>query len=703
MKDKNSAAWFIAILIIILVGQWYIGRAVVESPGGVSPWPAVFLLAAGAMGLLLANEPRPDEDAQPETAAAPDETPIDSRDDNDMAASAAVVPAAAAPASPGAHALHALPPLPAGRRGTALIAVVALIGFVLWRIPLMARDANYWPVFLAWLAAILLFLTAVGQPGEGGAAHGRLRAREWLRDRRGLLLVVGALAALALALRVWRIGDIPFTLSGDEASQGLDALKFSAGEWRNPFTTGWLGVPTMSFIYNSLSLALTGPTIAGLRLPWALVGTATVIATFLLVRQLFHTGLAALTAFLVAVYHYHIHFSRLGSNQIADPFFMALALLFLYRGLDRGRRLDWALSGVVAGLAMYVYAGARLTPLVLAAVLGYLFLIAPRKFWAEHRGGVAVLAAAALITAAPMLQYAARFPDDFNARVNEVGIIQSGWLENEVAGGRSMASALFDQFQRAALAFNTYPDRTVWYGLTEPLLDPLFGAIFLMGMLYALAQLLNPPRGARVAPMVAWWWGGMILGGMLTEAPPSSQRLITLSVPAMFFIAYVLWDLVALGRRAWPGFPRRAALGGMALLFAFISLTTYFVEFTPQRIYGGANAELATTIAPQLNALKDDHSFFMVAPPAMYWGFATLPYLVPDAAAQDIEGPLTDPRTQGFAPSGRGLVYIVHPNRAAELDLLRAAFPNGEERAIVSGGVDGRMLGTLYVVPPGIH
>ncbi len=675
MKDKTAAAWFIVILILIIAGQWIIGRAVIESPGGVSPWPAVFLLIAAAMGLQLATEVRPDDPPQAESAADTDTDP----------------------GRPGPYVLHAFPPLPADRRGATFILIFLLLGFVLWRVPAMALDANYWPVFLAWLAAILLFLAAVRQPGEGGLS------RQWLRSRRGLLLGIGALAMLALLLRAWRIGDIPFTLNGDEASQGLDALKFSAGEWRNPFTTGWLGVPTMSFIYNSISLAWLGPTVAGLRLPWALVGAATVIATFLLVRQLFHTGLAALTAFFVAVYHYHIHFSRLGSNQIADPFFMALALLFLYRGLDRGRRLDWALSGVITGLALYFYAGARLTPLVLAAVLGYLFLIAPRKFWAEHRGGVAVLAVAALITAAPMLQYAARFPNDFNARVNEVGIIQSGWLETEVANGRPMTAVLFDQFQRAALAFNSWPDRTVWYGLTEPLLDPLFGAIFLMGLIYGLAQLLSPRVGARLAPMVAWWWGGMILGGMLTESPPSSQRLIGLSVPTMFFVAYVLWDLAALGRRAWPGFPRRVALGGMALLFAFISLTTYFVEFTPQRIYGGANAELATTIAPQLNALKGDHSFFMVGPPFMYWGFATLPFLVPDAAAQDIEQPLTDPRAEGFAPSGRGLVYIVHPTRAAELALLRTAFPNGEERVVLSGGVDGRVLGTLYIVPPGIH
>ena len=676
MKDKIAAAWLVIILFIILVGQWYIGRAVLEFPGGVSPWPAVFFLTAGALGLFLAYEPQPVRIEQGHGAAGPDETPVVPRT---------------------AQAFNGLPPLPAGWRAWALVLSLALTGLVLWRIPDMARDANYWPVFLSWLAAILLFLAAVRQPGEGQLSRG------WLHSRRGLWLAIGALAVLAFLLRAWRIGDIPFTLSGDEASQGLEALKFSAGEWRNPFTTGWLGVPTMGFIYNSLSLALTGPTIAGLRLPWALVGTATIVTTYLLVRQLANTGLAALTAFLVAVFHYHIHYSRLGSNQIADPYFLSLALLFLYRGLDRHSRLDWALSGAVTGLALYFYAGARLTPLVLAAVLGYLFLISPRQFWAKHRAGLAVLAGAMIITAAPMLQYAARFPDDFNARINEVGIIQSGWLENEVANtGRSTAGVLFDQFQRAALMFNSYPDRTEWYALPEPMLDPLFGAVFLMGAIYCLLLLFRPERGARVAPMVAWWWGGMILGGMLTQNPPSSQRLVTLSVPSMFFIAYVLWDMAALARQAWPAFPRRAALAVAAALFAFISLTTYFVDYTPQRIYGGPNAELATTIAPQLNELKAGHDFFMVAPPFMYWGFATLPYLVPDAKALDVEGPLTDPRAQGLAPSGRGLAYIVHPSRSHELDVLRVAFPNGEERLIESGA-GGRVLGMLYIVPPGVH
>jgi hypothetical protein len=194
----------------------------------------------------------------------------------------------------------------------------------------------------------------------------------------------------------------------------------------------------------------------------------------------------------------------------------------------------------------------------------------------------------------------------------------------------------------------------------------------------------------------------MMLGGMLTENPPSSQRLITLAVPTMFFTAYVLWDMVELARKAWPRLSRAAVLAPAAALFAFISLTTYFADYTPQRIYGGPNAELATTVAPRLNELKEDHALFMIAPPAMYWGFATLPYLVPGAEALDVTEPLTDPRAQGFAPSGRGLAFIVHSTRSAELEVLRAAFPAGVETTL-SSEAGGRMLGTLYTVAPDDH
>jgi 4-amino-4-deoxy-L-arabinose transferase-like glycosyltransferase len=581
-----------------------------------------------------------------------------------------------------------------GWRPVALFVSVSLSIAVIWRLPRLDPLESHLVEFLAWVAAILLFLAATGETTSSDYWRPKFRAH------RNEILIVSGVLLLALFVRLWQVSSIPFTLSGDEASQGLEAIRVLQRELRNPFTTGWLGVPTMSFFFNSLSIKLFGQTIFGLRLPWVLVGTATVATTYLLVRQLFDWRLALASVLVLATYHYHIHYSRLGSNQVADPFFLSLALFLLYRGLDRQTRTPWALSGMVTGLAFYFYAGARLTPLVILGVLFYLFLLNPRRFWHRNGQNIAVMLGAFLITAAPMLQYAARFPNDFNARVNQVGIIQSGWLANEVAvRGQPTVSILLDQFWRAAMAFNFYSDRTVWYGLGKPLLDPFFGAVFLVGLIYGTLRLLNRDEGPRVVPMVVWWWFGMILGGMLTESPPSSQRLITLAVPTSFFITYALWSLLQLAVQAFGRLPVGAITALGVAAFAVISLNTYFLDYTPQRLYGGQNAELATEIAPVLNELKQDNNFYFVGPPYMYWGFATLPYLVPQATAQDLFDLLDLGVPTDVVPREKGSVFIVVPARRQEVEALQRAFPQGERREILSGA-DGRFLGTLFTVKP---
>lgn len=590
-------------------------------------------------------------------------------------------------------------------RHLALILSVMLTYVILWWLPRIKPLESYTAVFLLWVAAGGFYLAAFA-PQDWP----RRDWRGWLRARRTWLLALFGLAIFTFLLRVWQVGALPYTLAGDEASQGLEAIRVLNGSLRNPFSTGWLGVPTLSFYFNSWSIALFGPTVFGLRFPWTLVGTATVIITFFLVRRLVGAPLGWATAVILATYHYHIHYSRLGSNQIADPFFIALALLLLYRGLDRRSDFDWALSGVVAGLGLYFYAGARLTPIVMLAALGYHFIRQPRQFWTDHRRGLLVALGAFVIVAAPMMQYAARFPNDFNARLNQVGIVQSGWLAQEmVVRSSGPLPILWEQFQRAALAFNYYADRTVWYGLPEPLLSPGWGVLFLVGMGYALFNLVGRGGEPRYAPLVAWWWGGMLLGGMLTESPPSSQRLVTLAVPVSFFLALAIWHIIRLaagilGRRAPAKWVTYGLLTAVILLFTLGSLRTYFVEYTPQRIYGGPNAAMATQVAPTLRGYSPDHHFYFVGAPWMYWGFATLPYLVPNAVAQDVGEARLDVATAVSLapPPGKGAVYIFHAQRLAELDVIAEAFPNGRRENIFSP-VDGRLMTSLYVVPPDVE
>jgi len=538
---------------------------------------------------------------------------------------------------------------------------------------------RYAPITVLWLAAVVL----------GTAVFARRPAWPRLRFSREALVAAAPLVALTLAalvLRAWQVGTLPATLSGDEGSQGLEAIKVLRGEIANPFSTGWLGVPTMSFFFNAPTIALLGNTAFALRLPWVLVGTATVVVTYLLVARLHGPLLGLLTAGFLAGFHYHIHFSRLGSNQIADALFVALALLLLFRGYDRREPVAWALCGATVGLAQYFYAGARFTAIVVAAALVLLALRDGRRLWREQRDGLLALVCVGLITAGPMIQYAFRFPNEFDARINMVGIFQSGWLEREVEiRGQSAVMILVDQFWRAALLYNAYPDRTVWYGSPYPLFSVVEGALFILGLGYGLLRLGD----RRMFPMVAWWGGAVIMGGMLTESPPSLQRLITTAVPAAFFLCL---GLVLAARGLWALFRRgdglalRATLGAATLILATLSAVYYFADYTPRQIYGSQNAVVATSMAEYArDHFNPTTRIVFFGPPRMYYGFGTIPYLLgPEQQGTDVTEPLQAPVGPDLASPGDDVAFIFLPERVGELPLVQAVFPGGDLEQIPS-------------------
>jgi hypothetical protein len=175
------------------------------------------------------------------------------------------------------------------------------------------------------------------------------------------------------------------------------------------------------------------------------------------------------------------------------------------------------------------------------------------------------------------------------------------------------------------------------------------------------------------------------------------MRLTTTAIPVCFFIALAMWKLILLAKKAYAGLPSTVLFSIGVLLFSYISLKTYFVDFTPKRIYGGQHAELATETAPLFNELKSTNSFYFFGPPHMYWGFSTIPYLVPGADAEDIMEPITAPPSRDILISENGAVFVFVPERVEELQLVEQAFPGGDRFEIVRA-YDGRMLASIYHV-----
>lgn len=584
-------------------------------------------------------------------------------------------------------------------RWCGFVLVIGLTQTILWMLLHLNHESSYLVPFTLWVMAIGVYLAICYVSQET-----KPKRPWWDLSRPWLFWPTLILFGITFALRVWQLGTVPYILSGDEASQGLEAIRVLEGEIRNPFSTGWLGVPTLSFFFNSLTISWLGRTAFALRLPWAILGLCTVIFTFQLLYETKGVRWAWLTAGLLATYHYHIHYSRLGSNQIADPFFLITALYFVYRGLKKEESWAWAAAGLVTGIAFYFYAGARLTVVVVLATVAYHWFQSPHRFWARHKWHLAMLLGGILVAGAPMFQYAYRFPDDFNARINAVGIIQSGWLERELAiTGQPVYEILWDQFKRSFLAFNYYSDRTVWYGLKQPLLSAGWGSLFLLGLFYNTIMVVVRRDNLPAAGMVIWWWAGMILGGVLTDLPPSTQRIMTLSVPACYILASALIALSRLIRQIISGYASYVWLITLLILFALFSLHLYFLEFTPQRLAGGRTAEIATDLAPYLAERKNTHHFYLIGEPMVFWGFSTWHYLVPGMVGSDVkpekemlEGnilPLTITQSQ------KGAVFIIWPEYGHFIPLVQENFPDGELVTFVSP-VYGQTQVYLYILTP---
>ncbi len=569
---------------------------------------------------------------------------------------------------------------------------------------------DYTLTLIMWLAAIVLFAVSIIIPSP----RPRRDWKAWWAQNWLLIVAVSAIGTLALALRVINLDMIPPTLSGDEGAQGVEALKVLQGELLNPFVNSWMSVPTLSFFFNSLTIGPLGHTAFALRLPWSLIGTTTVLIMLALTWRLKGRALALMVGVLLATYHYHIHYSRLGSNQVADAFFMAAAFFFLYCAYDEGGMRNWVMAGLVAGMAQYFYTGARFVTILVGVTLVYFVVRDRLMFLRTHWRGLLALGAIFLISAGPMLQFSTLQPDEYNGRINAVGIYQSGWLEREVQiTGRSAPDLLLDQFKRAVLAYNAYPDRTTWYASPHPLFDGGWAILFMLGLGYATLR----PFDRRLFPMLIWWWGAIILGGMLTESPPSSQRLITSAPPAVFFVALAVWQLGQILQRLFhrpaptsadlPSRPavavrtRRYILPALMVVtvvgLSWISARWYFVEYTPLRVYGNYTAVTADALIRYVQA-KLDPSYRMVffGAPQMYIEFGSIKYLLPEITGQDIPEPLTAPFDPTVLLDDKQPVFFFMPFRYPEFTFVQQTYPNGYVEELASP-VPGAIEPLLYV------
>jgi hypothetical protein len=587
-------------------------------------------------------------------------------------------------------------------RIVAMVGGVSLVLIAGW-IARRPGTVDFVGILCLWLAGVTWFLSSFLPLGSSLPGRGQWypRLMSWFYGRRQDLLGLAMLLLVALLARAVDLEHIPANLGGDEGTQGMAALALLGPPLANPFATGWFSVPTMSFFAYGISIRVFGDTIAGLRALSALAGTVTILTTFLLTKELWGRRVAWLAAIVLTSSHFHIHFSRLGSNQIFDGLFITLFLWLFVRALRSRRMIDFALAGATIGLGWYGYFGARLVGLVVACYLAWRAVVEYR-FLARHRWHLLALLGSALVTVAPLVFHFAENPHELVSRVRQVSIFASGWLlrEQQITG-RSAASLLIQQFWRSVSAFNYTLDPTFWYHASIPLLDLLSGILFVLGMMWVVVRRRWPGNGL----LLLWFWLAVILGWVVTENPPSSMRL-TIIAPALAILVSLGLDWLLASSRLLFGsvtivesVPRQrfdlwSWVGGLLIAaIAVINLYYYFLIYTPTRVYGNPNAEVATELGCQLVEEAGDRLVYFYGPPFMYWEFGTLAFL-----ARGVEGMNVPSLGDGEMPAvdlKRGACFVFLPERLAELDAVHEQYPGGEQMSVYSKA-DARLLYVLY-------
>lgn len=330
-----------------------------------------------------------------------------------------------------------------------------------------------------------------------------------------LRLALCGVLVVALALRVWRLGELPPGLHTDEGHYAKDALEIMAGA-RPLFLVGNNGrEPLFSYVVAA-AFGAWGVSIVSLRLVAAFAGVvATALTVAVARRAAGHASRAVVVLAAVGAgwTFWPVLQSRVGLRLVLLPVWVGLLVVAWSRaldgrgGVDDGRSaagarassrrhserhagLGWAAaSGVVLAGAFYTHLTGRLLPLV-PLLSGAWWAWRARRPAALGRAAVAVAVAALL--AAPLIGYLVRHPEQAGARTGQVSI-----LNPEVNDGHPV-DALVDNAAALALAPAWRGDRNRYHNLPRrPVFaDPLWAVGWLVGLV-AVAAWAAGRRGPR--------------------------------------------------------------------------------------------------------------------------------------------------------------------------------------------------------------
>ena len=523
----------------------------------------------------------------------------------------------------------------------------------------------------------------------------KVRVYPWV----GPLLVVVVLA-LAAAVRLPALGDIPQGINpdeGDRATTSIDLLNgLGPPSW---FDSGWFFINMIYFRVLAASLVLFGTNVAGGRMLTALCGIAFVAAVAWLGWRNFSPRIGLLAAAFAAGTQMTIQHSRLITEAGPTAVLWVISIGCFLEAARTGRVWAWVLAGLCGGSSLYFYPSARLW--AVGAALTCLLIVA---FVRDRRvlAGIGLAAVASIVAALPFLVHLSQHEDEIAGRYTQTAVLDPHNQERlaYLQPPEPLPQLFALQVERTIGMFDRYPDGGGFLPIDRPVFGAPLAQLTLIGAVYLLVR---GWRDLRLVVLSVWFWLGLS-GVALTVETPDYLRAVGMLPSLCFLLAILLADLFdrlvplldARRRDVWASVLPAAA----AVVLLAPEVGGYFSRFrtlpspwAPETHEGQVVAAMSAS-GPVYSIEMQEHTVNsgwvrLLAPTAERGRVPNpgreLPFLPPVGAQPD----LAMQRPNFFPASGQGFSILMtpDPNQRPYVPMLQELYPEG---VVGDGGGDQR-------------